>query len=77
MSKEMEELAAKVALSAVLNFKVEKDMAAYLKKEFERINGETWHCIVGKDFGSYVTHVKGGFIYLYVDDLAFLLYKTV
>lgn len=35
---------------------VEKNIAAYIKKEFDKRHGPTWHCIVGKHFGSYVTH---------------------
>ncbi|VDN20400.1 unnamed protein product [Dibothriocephalus latus] len=77
MSPELEESAAKIVLLAASKFEVEKDMAAFVKKEFDTLHGETWHCIVGKDFGSYVTHVKDGFIYAYVGDLAFELYKTV
>ncbi|VDN16394.1 unnamed protein product [Dibothriocephalus latus] len=76
MTVEMQESAAKVAISAVSKFEVEKDMAAFVKKEFDGLHGETWHCIVGKDYGSYVTHVEGGFIYFYLDKLAFQLYKT-
>ncbi|KAM7273767.1 hypothetical protein ACFE04_028431 [Oxalis oulophora] len=51
-------------------------IAMYLKKEFDRVYGPAWHCIVGKSFGSYVTHSSGGFIYFSADKLSFLLFKT-
>ena len=51
---------------ALDKYNVEKDIAAYLKKEFDRKHGSTWHAIVGRNFGSYVTHESGYFIYFYV-----------
>ena len=35
-----------------------------------RQHGQTWHCIVGKNFGSYVTHETGNFIYFYLHSAA-------
>ncbi|KAK6936308.1 Dynein light chain, type 1/2 [Dillenia turbinata] len=51
-------------------------MALALKKEFDGAFGVAWHCIVGKSFGSFVTHSSGGFIYFSMDKLSFLLFKT-
>lgn len=52
------------------------DIAASLKKAMDKAYGPTWHAIVGKNFGSFVSHESGNFIYFYVDNLAFLLFKT-
>ncbi|MBA0578269.1 hypothetical protein Godav_016993 [Gossypium davidsonii] len=51
-------------------------VAMCLKKEFDALYGPAWHCIVGKSFGSFVTHAGGGFLYFSVDKLCFLLFKT-
>ncbi|XVE56391.1 hypothetical protein DITRI_Ditri04bG0005100 [Diplodiscus trichospermus] len=51
-------------------------LAMFLKKEFDALYGPAWHCIVGKSFGSFVTHASGGFLYFSVDKLCFLLFKT-
>ncbi|GAV79130.1 Dynein_light domain-containing protein [Cephalotus follicularis] len=51
-------------------------IAMCLKKEFDALYGPAWHCIVGKSFGSFVTHSTGGFIYFSCDKLCFLLFKT-
>jgi dynein light chain LC8-type len=59
-----------------LSYKVEKDIATFLKKELDQQYGPTWHVIVGKSFGSYVTHEQGFFIYFYIGDLAFLVFKS-
>ncbi|KAK1328707.1 hypothetical protein QTO34_012282 [Cnephaeus nilssonii] len=35
-------------------------------KEFDKKYNPTWHCIVGRNFGSYVTHETKHFIYFYL-----------
>ena len=52
MSEEMQQDALDVANYAIDNFVAERDIAGFIKKEFDRKNGPTWHCIVGKNFGS-------------------------
>ncbi|KAI9705963.1 MAG: Dynein light chain [Candelina mexicana] len=53
-----------------------QDIAQFIKKEFDTRKGATWHCIVGRNFGSFVTHETKNFIYFYVNSLAVLLFKT-
>nr|POE68036.1 dynein light chain, cytoplasmic [Quercus suber] len=53
------------------------EKALIVKLEFDAIYGPAWHCIVGKSFGSFVTHSTGGFVYFSIDKLSFLLFKTV
>ncbi|XP_061373512.1 uncharacterized protein LOC133315850 [Gastrolobium bilobum] len=54
-----------------------KTLAFTLKKEFDRVYGSAWHCIVGTNFGSFVTHSVGGFLYFSMDQkLYILLFKT-
>ncbi|EJT51709.1 hypothetical protein A1Q2_02826 [Trichosporon asahii var. asahii CBS 8904] len=56
MSEEMQETATQMAVTALEKYAVEKDVAMYIKKEFDRLYNTTWHCVVGKHFGSFVTH---------------------
>ncbi|KAJ4843320.1 Protein ACTIVITY OF BC1 COMPLEX KINASE 3, chloroplastic [Turnera subulata] len=51
-------------------------LARTLKNEFDSVYGPAWHCVVGKSFGSFVTHSPGGFMYFSVDSLFILLFKT-
>ena len=44
------------ATSALEKYNIEKDIAAHIKKEMDKKHNPTWHCIVGRNFGSYVTH---------------------
>ena len=30
---------------------MEKEIAENIKKEFDKVHGPTWHCIVGRNFG--------------------------
>lgn len=53
-----------------------QDVAAYIKKEFDKKYNPTWHCIVGRNFGSYVTHETKHFIYFYLGQVAILLFKS-
>jgi len=53
-----------------------QDVAAYIKKEFDRKYNPTWHVIVGRNFGSYVTHETKHFIYFYLGQVAVLLFKS-
>ena len=47
------------ATQALEKYNIEKDIAGYIKKEFDKKYNPTWHCIVGRNFGSYVTHEVG------------------
>ena len=76
MSEEMQADAIELATQAMDRYTVEKDMAAHIKKEFDRKHTPTWHCIVGKNFGSFVTHETKHFIYFYIGNIAVLLFKA-
>ncbi|PIA34379.1 hypothetical protein AQUCO_03800174v1 [Aquilegia coerulea] len=51
------------------------DIACLIKKEFDRLYGPGWQCIVGTNFGSFVTHSHGCFIYFCIGSLAILLFR--
>merc|ERR1740129_1298253 len=53
-----------------------QDIAAFIKKEFDKKYNPTWHAIVGRNFGSYVTHETKHFIYFYLGQVAILLFKS-
>ncbi|KAI9659962.1 MAG: Dynein light chain [Bathelium mastoideum] len=76
MSDEMQAEAIDLAQEAMNKFSIEKDIAQHIKKEFDSRKGPTWHCIVGRNFGSFVTHETKHFIYFYLGHCAILLFKT-
>ncbi|KAF4971621.1 hypothetical protein FSARC_1594 [Fusarium sarcochroum] len=71
------------AQEAMAKFTIEKDIAQHIKRTFDERKGPTWHCIVGRNFGSFVTHASltppaetKHFIYFYLGHCAILLFKT-
>jgi hypothetical protein len=48
MSEEMQADAVDCATQALEKYNIEKDIAAYIKKEFDKKYNPTWHCIVGR-----------------------------
>eukprot|EP00828_Plagiopyla_frontata_P004082 TRINITY_DN1139_c0_g2_i4.p4 TRINITY_DN1139_c0_g2~~TRINITY_DN1139_c0_g2_i4.p4 ORF type:complete len:119 (+),score=31.73 TRINITY_DN1139_c0_g2_i4:157-513(+) len=55
MAEDMQSDAVDCANQALEKFNIEKDIAAFIKKEFDKKYNPTWHCVVGRNFGSYVT----------------------
>ncbi|VDP92607.1 unnamed protein product [Echinostoma caproni] len=51
MSEEMLEEAVVTAVEAMEKFQQNRDVATYIKREFDKKYNETWHCIVGRDYG--------------------------
>ncbi|KAI5331084.1 PREDICTED: dynein light chain [Prunus dulcis] len=51
------------------------EIAQFIKKEFDESYGTGWQCIVGTDFGSFVTHSQGCFIHFLIGSLAFLVFR--
>nr|CAI5868499.1 unnamed protein product [Callosobruchus analis] len=69
MSEDMQQDAVDCATQAIEKYNIEK-------KEFDKKYNPTWHCIVGRNFGSYVTHETRHFIYFYLGQVAILLFKS-
>lgn len=75
MSEDMIKYSVSTARSAMSKYVIEKDIAGYIKRDFDNKFGANWHCIVGKQFGSYVSHESKHYIYFYIGELSFLLFK--
>ncbi|KAM7498765.1 hypothetical protein LguiA_023179 [Lonicera macranthoides] len=73
----MQQYALDLAAKALDFFDVTEatEIARFIKKEFDRTHGPGWQCIVGTDFGSFVTHCYGSFIYFCIGSLAILLFR--
>ena len=54
---------------------IEQEIAGYIKGEFDKAYGPSWHCTVGRRFGTYVTHETKNYIFMSVGNLYILLYK--
>lgn len=79
MPQEMQEQVIKSVKAAVETTRVEKDLAAIIKKEFDSLYPQTtWHVITGNHFGVSVTHATGYIMFLGVDNsFNILIYKSM
>lgn len=76
MSEDMQQDAIESAVQALQSEGTSKEIAGYIKKEFDRKYGPTWHCIVGKHFGSFLSHESKHFLYFILNDTALLLFRS-
>ncbi|EWS71718.1 cytoplasmic dynein light chain 2 (macronuclear) [Tetrahymena thermophila SB210] len=75
MPEDMQQDAQSITLSAIEKYTNERDIAYQIKREFERKYLGNWHCVVGKQFSSYVTHEEGYFVQLSKGPLQILLFR--
>ncbi|CAF0917116.1 unnamed protein product [Adineta ricciae] len=54
----------------------QRELAGFLKRAADKTFSPCWHCIVGRQFSSYVTHEMNGFIYFTKGPLSILLFKS-
>ncbi len=76
MPEEMQYDAIVFANQAMTLSNLDKDVAAFVKKEFDRKYGPTWHVITGSNFGSYLTHENSQFIFFILDEMAILIWRS-
>eukprot|EP01007_Sphenomonas_quadrangularis_P001236 NODE_2151_length_666_cov_61.768233_g1814_i0.p1 GENE.NODE_2151_length_666_cov_61.768233_g1814_i0~~NODE_2151_length_666_cov_61.768233_g1814_i0.p1 ORF type:complete len:91 (+),score=6.70 NODE_2151_length_666_cov_61.768233_g1814_i0:90-362(+) len=76
MTKDMVEDAKEFAQVAFDKFSLERDISTHIKREMEKKHKGTWQCIVGRNFGSFVTHETKSYLYFYYGQMAILLFKT-
>ena len=76
MEQEMADFAVKEAEGALETSFNERRIAQAMKRAFEQRYKSNWHCVVGRDFGAYVTHETGRFIYFYIGQKGFLIWST-
>lgn len=75
LSNEMQEDALARTREALDKFNVEREIATFLKQSFDRKYGPYWQCIVGRNFGSFVSY-DDYYAYFYLGKVGILLYKN-
>ena len=76
MFDDMQDDAVKWTGNGFDSYSVEVEIASFIKKEFDKKYGPPWHCIVGRNFGSYVTNKIHHFMYMSYGDYCVLLFKA-
>ena len=56
--------------------KIGLQCAEKIKYEFDQRWSPHWHVIVGRSFGSFVTHETKKFLFFYLEDKAIMLFKA-
>ena len=83
-------LMLKVTISTIDDFKkiilfLKENFASYntglscaekIKNDFDSKWSPHWHVIIGKNFGSFVTHETKKFIFFYIGDKAVMMFKA-
>ena len=76
MDEEMASYAVHEAEGALETSFNERRIAQLMKAAFEKKFKSNWHCVVGRDFGAYVTHEVGRFLFFYIGQKGFLIWAT-
>ena len=76
MDQEMAEYAVREAEGALETSFNERRIAQLMKAAFETKFKSNWHCVVGRDFGAWVTHETGRFLFFYIGQKGFLIWAT-
>ena len=66
MSEERVSMAIRVAIDAKTKFDKLNLVAAYIKKEFDKLYEPSWHCCVGDGFGTSIAHETGNLVYFFL-----------
>lgn len=77
MGEKLLQSSVKACLRAFVKYPRDQmfDIAKDIKEYMDRKTTPSWHCIVGRSFGSFGSHEAGTFLYVYVHDLGIQIYK--
>jgi len=75
MIQEMQDEIIEITQQAMNTNTIERDIAQKIKGDLDNKYGAYWHVIVGKSFGSYVSHETKCFLYFSIDLLSILIFR--
>eukprot|EP00760_Papus_ankaliazontas_P022719 PhM_4_TR18954/c0_g1_i1/m.8818/K10418/DYNLL; dynein light chain LC8-type len=76
MQRDMEQDAVDCASHAFQLYKDQKDIAQFIKREFDNKYNPLWHVIVGRHFASYVAHDVKDHVYFFLGDVGILVWRS-
>ncbi|XP_015917086.2 uncharacterized protein [Parasteatoda tepidariorum] len=76
MALDMQRAAVHAASQAIRIYSTEKHIAESIKQDFDQLYHPTWHCIVGRNWGSCVTHSKQCYVRMSYKDMTIMLYRS-
>ena len=75
MNDAMIDVAVEIAISAFRHQKFDISIAEEITKGLNLIYGPTWQCVVGSNFGSYVTFEPGQILNFFLENKVVLIFK--
>ncbi|CAH8436062.1 unnamed protein product [Schistosoma rodhaini] len=76
MQAPLQKIVVDTCVVATEQYDEERDVAAYVKKHMDKYDGGVWHCVLGKDFGCYVSHLDGYFSYFQYQGKSMIVFRT-
>lgn len=81
MSQEAKDLCISVAKSSLKttpdsHINYYKKLAKKIKLELEKIEkGQIWNCVVGSDYGAFISFEKSNMVYFRINEIYFLIFR--
>ncbi|CAH8465484.1 unnamed protein product [Schistosoma turkestanicum] len=76
MQPPLQKIIVDLCAIATEQYDQERDIASYVKKHMDKYDGGVWHCVLGKNFGCYVSHMDGYFSYLEFQGKSVIVFRT-
>uniref|UniRef100_A0A7S2STQ1 Dynein light chain n=1 Tax=Rhizochromulina marina TaxID=1034831 RepID=A0A7S2STQ1_9STRA len=76
MTPDMQEMAIQCAQDAIAAKNTEQEIAMAIRQNIETMFPATWHVLVGRNFGCFVTHEASKFIYFYIGQVGVCMFAT-
>ena len=75
ITDDIKDKAFEMGFEALNKYTAEKEMADYIKSEFDILFEPDWQVVVGKDFSVAFSFEIENFVFFQIEDIYFLLYK--
>ena len=73
--EDIKDKAFEMGFEALNKYTAEKEMADYIKNEFDILFEPDWQVVIGKDFSVAFSFEIENFVFFQIEDIYFLLYK--
>ena len=75
ITEEIKDKAFEMGFDALKKYTAEKEMADFIKNEFDNLFEPDWQIVIGKDFSVAFSFEIENFVFFQIEDIYFLFYK--
>ena len=76
ITEDMRQEAIRLALVKLSARSTYNECAKTLKEEFDRKYYPSWHCVLGKSYGTAISYEEGNSIYFNINNVSILLWRA-